>query len=191
MVSKLLGQHTRPPCGHRGYSKLQQVAAVIYPSKRAVRASPEAHKPAERYSLPTAQDGPDIWEYISSALSKLERASTREAPEDRPTVVADASSLMRKILYRVCDSSTVYPQISPDGDGGLSALWIAGDHVVGVVVDSDLDAFLIDRSVRGVRSFPVDLGRPDVIGEARRVLAELSMHVSQVNPQWRALLLGH
>jgi hypothetical protein len=125
-----------------------------------------------------------IWDYIDSWLGKI--ASYEADPGDEGFEVdAAVTARLREVLREVCEESSIFPHISPDGDHGVTAVWHAKKYSLQISVWSDLEIWVFVQS-------------PEISGQAYRFdtegsrgikdhLRALSDHVNRINPRWREL----
>lgn len=165
----------------------------------ALRFSAVVRKPIsnERY-LPGGPDTPlvddfqsppeSIWDYIDKHLNRILHQSQSGRLTDGFQISADVITKLGRILYAVCESTSVFPQIVPDGENGLAGVWYADHLSLEILVDSECEAVAI-INVDG-RIFSVSLDGPDrsSFRSVRGHLADISTHVESVNPGWRRLI---
>lgn len=136
----------------------------------------------------------EIFDYLDRSFSRLERTFVSAPPDSEFALKQGVVDCVRRILYRACDSRTVFPQLAPDGDGGLVAVWHAGELMVQINTDDELHSEFIFVRGNEIRTLHVngegqehDPNQQESIGELRRWLLELSQHVNKHNPGWRRL----
>ena len=136
----------------------------------------------------------EIFDYLDRSLSRLERTFVSAPPDSEFALKQAVVNCFRNILYRACDSRTVFPQLAPDGEGGLVAVWHAGELMIQIYTDAELHSEIL--YVRGgtIKTLHVsgdvqgqDPKQQESIGELRSWLLELSKHVNKNNPGWQRL----
>jgi len=129
-----------------------------------------------------------IWEHIETKASQiLYMSQTFEYDEDF-VVEPDVIDQLMRVLYFICDSTSVYPHISADGENGVAAVWYAGELSLEIIFDCDGDACAIVRSGTKLRSINLNEGGPRALREIRGHLGKLTSHVKTSNPEWRNLV---
>ncbi|WP_326566928.1 hypothetical protein VSH64_34470 [Amycolatopsis rhabdoformis] len=130
-----------------------------------------------------------IWNHIGSQLTKINvRSRTGEYGED---CSVDDEIIMKlfMILMWICDSTSVYPHISIDGDSGIAAVWYADELSLEILVDSDGCAEAIVKSGNEMRSIDLVEGDFAALRMVRGHLGRLTAHVKARNPLWRNLVV--
>ncbi|GAB3136384.1 hypothetical protein GCM10027258_10490 [Amycolatopsis stemonae] len=129
-----------------------------------------------------------IWEHIESKVSQILHKSRVHELDDDFSVDRDVLTRLMRILYAICDSTSVYPHISPDGDGGVAAVWYADEFSLEIIVDREGDAYAIVKIGSNMLSVDLDNGDTTALRAIRGHLGRLTAHVKVKNPQWRDLV---
>ncbi len=86
-----------------------------------------------------------IWDYIDSWLGKV--ISYKADPGDEGFEVKEAVTVrLREVLREVCEESSIFPHISPDGDHGITAVWHARKYSLQISVWNDLEIWVFVQS---------------------------------------------
>lgn len=134
----------------------------------------------------TGSDNVTIWEYIDFWLNRITSYKASSSTEKDFEVETAASARLREILRKVCEESSVFPRIAPDGENGLAATWHATEFSLEICVWDDLSSSIIARGPGAplhLYSFD-DEGAGHITTEH---LKKLSDHVIRGNPRWREL----
>jgi len=140
----------------------------------------------------------EIFDYLDRSFTQLEHDFVSVSPDSEFVLKQAVVDRFRRILYRACDSRTVFPQLAPDSDGGLVAVWHAGELMIQINTDDELHSEVI--LIRGpeIKTLHVsgeaqehDPHWQESIGELRSWLLELGQYVNKHNPRWRRLFQGY
>jgi hypothetical protein len=103
-------------------------------------------------------------------------------------VTRDAIISLARTLYRVCQSTTVFPTILPDGDGGVTAVWYADTMALEILVDAEGESSAILRSGDKFLSLKLNSTNSRSWRNVRGHLGAISAYVTLMNPRWRELV---
>lgn len=148
----------------------------------------------ERQPTPTVSPfrkagGRSPFELINYAGSKL--SELRSLPDDwdnegGKAVSADALISMHEVLGRVVERTTVFPFLSPNGEGGVLAEWHAGSQKIEIEVEADGTAYTYATDNQGKVVLDTNVSR-ETIKALRHILRVLSERVDEENPKWREM----
>ncbi|MBO4162034.1 hypothetical protein [Micromonospora antibiotica] len=93
---------------------------------------------------------------------------------------------MFEFLQKVSDRRTVFPFLSPDGEGGVLAEWHARKQRIEIEVDGDGNGLFYASDADGREVLAGEVS-PQSEHKLRRLLLDLSVRVDLENPTWRAL----
>jgi hypothetical protein len=130
-----------------------------------------------------------IWVYIESRIEQLTRGRERNKKDQPAWVDKTAARNLLKVLRQVCNTSTVFPFISPDGDEGIAATWRAFGSAIQITCDTDGQSWLMVRHAGDVSVREVDLDSREELAEVRQRLTEFTKKLNTVNPGWRSIFL--
>lgn len=117
----------------------------------------------------------------------LRRAQAQVEAAGYSNATAVAANAMLFTLRDVLSDDSVYPTISIDEEGGVTAEWHAGALTLEVDVDPH---GAMEWSLRGKTGQVAHTGKSTT--PLRRILRDLSAFVADANPNWRALFpKGH
>lgn len=124
------------------------------------------------YLRAAAREEPAV-EYVERRLAEISETANERAIE-----------MVKIITVAVTEENSIYPSVSPDGDGGIIVYWKALYLSIEVDVDADLTFYVRIRNSRtGVvqkwagASFP--------FAALSRALKDLTNLVERQNPGWR------
>ncbi|RFA12182.1 hypothetical protein B7R22_17290 [Subtercola boreus] len=91
-----------------------------------------------------------------------------------------------EMLSRLMVADSIYPSVSPDGEGGLSFQWSSGQWLLELDLENSGEYFLLQTDEQGVKrqqlrgevhSLPIPL--------VKSLVAEFTDYVESLNPAWR------
>jgi hypothetical protein len=131
-----------------------------------------------------------LWYYIDQRLGRLIREHYDHVGGEVVPVDRDAALSLHSVLQDICVSSSVFPFISSDGEGGVAATWRADDRVIQIVADTDGEIWALTQ--KGQQDpLIVDISdKREHISNIREDLAELTKQVNRENPRWREIFSG-
>ena len=200
----VLSSYSEPLRGVEGFSLRYASPWYIFFGAARRGTQTALSPPSELYFCWTAEtsilEAPsfEIFDYLDRSFTQLEHDFVSVPPENEFVLKQAVVDRLRRILYRACDSRTVFPQLAPDSDGGLVAVWHAGELMIQINTDDELHSEVI--LIRGpeIKTLHVsgeaqehDPHWQESIGELRSWLLELGQYVNKHNPRWRRLFQGY
>jgi hypothetical protein len=134
-----------------------------------------------------AKDSPyELVRYAQPRLHALRNLRSNWDGEGGEAATTDAIIAMDEILKKVADRRTVFPYLSPDGEGGVLAEWHAKEQKIEIEVDAvgEANFYATDQAGKTVLEDGVN---PTTEWKLRRLLLDLSARVDRENPTWRDL----
>lgn len=124
--------------------------------------------------------------HVKSKLTHLRNLQLNWDDDGGQPPTGDALICMYQTLKGVADRRTVFPFLSPTGDGGLVAEWHANGKVLEVIVEPDGSTFLYGKDAD--LELLIDAQDSSATRRRfRRLLVTLSTYVHRENPTWREL----
>ena len=136
-------------------------------------------------SLYRTPEPSDVFTYIRASLRMI--AATTIVDTTEQPITTEVLDEHRKILFFACDPQTVYPRLAPDGDGGITATWHAGDHMIEILTDETAETHAFVKAGSELKVLDISEQDRSSLGELRLRLLELSENVRRSNPSWRNL----
>jgi hypothetical protein len=132
-----------------------------------------------------------IWAYIDQQLHHLLMRHYDYVDGERVSVDHDSALALRSMLSKICSSSSVYPFISSDGEGGSAATWRVDGDVIQFTADRDGECWcLIRRGTERPEIVDVTSESPELMARLREDLAELTRKANEQNPKWYEIFGG-
>jgi hypothetical protein len=187
------------PTSASPFGYLAAVGGVVHPRSRAARKrfvivgpQPRSGRYSASLGLRDRRDDSAIIgsrpsafaQYVSAQLERIAERS-RDSSDLRGPVRGSVLIRLSRALDAICGSDTVFPNISVDGEGGVSATWMAGDFVLEIVCLSDLGLELTRHRGADSVQFVIEPDFGDSISRARSEVDQMSQFVRSANPRWR------
>jgi hypothetical protein len=128
----------------------------------------------------------DLVRYAEAKLAVLRTLPEGWDGEKGVPVTTNAALAMYEILQKLADRRTVFPYLSPDGEGGVLGEWHARAQKLEIEVDADGNGVFYATDQDGNVVLQDDVS-PQTEHKLRHLLLELSARVDQENPTWREL----
>lgn len=128
----------------------------------------------------------ELIRYVKPRLHEMRNLVPGWDGEHGKPSTTNAILSMFEILQKVSDRRTVFPYLSPDGEGGVLAEWHARKQKIEVEIDAEGSAFYYATDQEG-RELLEGAVTPQTEHKLRRLLLDLSARVDQENPLWREL----
>lgn len=118
---------------------------------------------------------------------QVERLAKRDSASFAEGAKIKGSVLIRllRALHRISSPNTVFPNISPDGEGGVSATWFAGRYAVELSCSPTMLLEFRRQDESGLVQFNLELENVSSMSSAKEEINRLSDYVHHMNPGWR------
>lgn len=138
--------------------------------------------------IAVAKDNSPFWRYVTQRLEVI-AGFIATTPDEQCWVVEEGvCKHLKDLLRHICDDTTVFPYINPDGENGIGADWHADTYALTISVSPEGNTHIIIRHPeRPLYSQTVELSDMVTLKTMRNHLHELSANVERANPNWREL----
>jgi hypothetical protein len=117
--------------------------------------------------------------YVTKLLNEM-------AADPSSGITPNRVNLLTALLSRVMERGSVYPAITPDGQGGVSFEWSAKRWLVELELTSDGRFSLLHSGADGVVNGNIEgFARAIPLARVKRLVRDFSAFVVSQNPMWR------
>jgi hypothetical protein len=118
--------------------------------------------------------------YIRALLDDMVR-------DTRSGLTAHRAALFLRVLSRIMDDSSVYPAVTPDGNGGISFEWSAHRMLLEMELSIDGRYCVFHTDAQGSIGMEVEGSVHNLpLVPLRRIVREFTDYVVAHNPAWRS-----
>lgn len=143
-----------------------------------------------RPAAPSSRLSPFVFShYVSRKLEELRSLRANADNDEVQAVSQQATYAMYNVLTQLGDRRSVFPHLTPTGDGGVLAEWHAGNRRIEIESSDEGVVYAYIADSERLTSMDEEM-TAESIGNVAAALADLSALVRDLNPGWRRLFIA-